>query len=184
MRSSGEASPSHQPGIVNWRMGRGSALCGPSRSAVAGRGEFEYGMAVCFGGKFCYWRVLAGLEVGPGGRGEADVSLEDRPCLGRGQFPDSVDLAVTPAAEGDLSGGAGVQYPRHGAVGGDQPLSVVLIDQDHRVGARPTGFAAACGQQVRGSDAEPGQGAEDRIADTVAAAAVKLPCWPGAAVRG
>jgi len=37
---------------------------------------------------------------------------------------------------------------------------------------------------VRGSDAEPGQGAEECIADTFAAAAVKLPCWPGAAVPG
>jgi hypothetical protein len=48
---------------------------------AAGRGEFEYRMAVRLGDELFYRGVFARLEVWPGGGGDTDVTLEDGPGL-------------------------------------------------------------------------------------------------------
>src|SRR5215471_1725538 len=79
-----------------------------SRVASAGfadRDEFEYRMAGRLGDENIYRGVLARLEVGPCGRGDTNVTLQDRPCLCGRELPEGVVVPVTAASEPDLPGG-------------------------------------------------------------------------------
>ena len=163
-------------------------MSGPARfSGVASAGfaeggECEHRMAVRLGDERRYRGVLARPEVGPRGRGDTEVALQDGPCLFGRELPEGVVAPVTAAAQPDLPGGTRIEHPRHGAVRGDQPPLLVVHDKDHRGGARPAGLAAAGGQQMSRPDTGPGEGAEERIAGPVAAAPAILPYRPGRAL--
>jgi hypothetical protein len=165
----GQRLSPQRPGWPGWR----SAPAGVSsktgwRSASAAKasaGEFlvawKYGRAE--GARWTYR-----CRMGPG--------------LVRGDFPDEVGLCVAPAGQARLPGGAGVVYPGHGPVGGDQPAPPAVVHWDHGVGAWPAGLAASGGQQVGpGHQAGPDERAHDRVLHVAAAAGTVLPCWPGSA---
>src|SRR5215471_2771049 len=165
-------------------MSRPARFSSVARAGFAEGDEFECRMAVRLGDEIPYRGVLARLEVRPRGRGDTNVTLQDRPCLCRRELPEGVVVPVTAASEPDLPGGARIEHPRHGAVRGDQPPLLALHDKDHRGGAQPPGHAAACGQQMSRPDPDSGENAEDRIADPVAAALPVLAHRPGRAVPG
>ena len=142
------------------------------------------GWRVRLGDELPYRGVLARLEVGPRGRGDTNVVLQDGPCLGGRELPEGVVVPVPAAAQPDLPGGARVEHPRHSAVRGDQPPLLALHDKDHRGGAQPAGHAAAGSQQIHRPDPGPGENAEDRITDPVAAALTVLAHRPGKALPG
>jgi hypothetical protein len=97
--------------------------------------EFEPRVAVGLGDESLHQGVHGGLEVRSGGRGDAQLVLEDGSgFLGRDPS-NGVVAGVAAAAQGDPSGGAGVVHPRHRLVGGDQPLRAVVVDDGYRVGA-------------------------------------------------
>src|SRR5262249_33490819 len=102
-------------------MSRPARLSTVASAGFADGDEFEYRMAVRLGDELRYRGVLARLEVGPRGRGDTNVVLQDGPCLGWRELAEGVVVPVTPAAQPDLPGGARIEHPRHGAVGSDQP---------------------------------------------------------------
>src|SRR5215471_12579096 len=165
-------------------MSRPARFSSVARAGFAEGDEFECRMAVRLGDEIPYRGVLAGLEVGTCGRGDTNVTLQDRTCLCGRELPEGVVAPVTAAAQPDLPGGARIEHPRNGAVRGDQPPLLVVHDKDHRSGAQPAGLAAACGQQMSRPDPDPGENAEDRIADPVAAALAVLAHQAGRAVPG
>src|SRR5215471_10079735 len=163
-------------------MSRPARFSSVARAGFAEGDEFECRMAVRLGDEIPYRGVLAGLEVGTCGRGDTNVTLQDRTCLCGRELPEGVIAPVPAAAQPDLPGGARVEHPRHGAVRGDQPPLLALHDKDHRGGAQPAGLAAAGGQQMSRPDPGPGENAEDRIAGPVGAAPAVLAHRPGRAV--
>src|SRR5215475_12582629 len=129
-RSAAAASPPSKPPSVS----RPARLSSVISAGLADGGECEYRMAVRLGDEIPYRGVLARLEVGARGRGDTKVTLQDGPCLCGRELPDGVVAAVPAAAQPDLPGGARIEHPRHGAVGGDQPPLLAVYDKDHRGG--------------------------------------------------
>src|SRR6516165_883415 len=165
-------------------MSRPARLSTVASAGFADGDEFEDRMAVRLGDEIPYRGVLARLEVGPRGRGDTKVTLQDGPCLCGRELPEGVVAPVPAAAQPDLPGGARIEHPRHGAVRGDQPPPLVLHHKDHRGAVQPPGLAAARGQQISRPDPGPGEDTEDRIADPVTTALAVLAHRPGSAVPG
>src|SRR6516162_1117453 len=165
-------------------MSRPARLSSVASAGFAEGDEFKYRMAVRLGHEIRYRGVLARLEVGPRGRGDTKVALQDGPCVCGRELPEGVVVPVTAAAQPDLPGGACIEHPGHGAVRGDQPPLLAVHDKNHRGGAQPAGLAAAGGQQMSRPDPGPGENAEERIAGPVAAALAVRAHRPGRAVPG
>lgn len=130
------------------------------------RSQLEDRVVGCLSDERLDWCVDRGGEAVPRPCRDGDVTLQNRPRFDRSRLADAIGVSLSPVAQCDSAGGAGVVDPADGTVGRHEPARARIVDRHdwHRV--RSPARAAGGGQQRDRPDADPREGADERVAGT------------------